>query len=135
MKAPEKITSLYSTTKVPLLLLDHPTPSQPHQQAKQRRYPSVWLLLKMQKRGGVAWDSDNLHCPLQIWVLLSLEKSVLCSRVRSFMAGRHIGVSICAQPEKLFVPSVLLCCLFLCLVHHHAAPQCSLWFIVILIIS
>ena len=84
------MTSLHSTTKVPLLLLDYPTLSQPRQQAKQRRYSSVWLLLKMQKRGGVAQDSRYLHCPLQILGLLSLEKSMQCSWACSFRVSSPI---------------------------------------------
>lgn len=84
-------TSLHSTMEVPLLLLDYATPSQPRQQAKQCRYPSVYLLLKMQKRGCVAQCSGYLHCPLQILGLLSLEKSMQCSWVCSFRVSSSIS--------------------------------------------
>lgn len=84
------MTSLHSATKLPLLLLDSSTPSQPRQQAKHRRHSSVWLLLKMQKRGGVAWDSGYLHCLLQILGLLSSEKSMQLSSVCSFRVSSSI---------------------------------------------
>lgn len=84
------MASLHSTTKVPVRLLDYPTPSQPCQQSKQCRYSFVWLLLKMQKRGGVAWDIGYLRYPLQILGLLSLEKSMQCSWACSFRVSSPI---------------------------------------------
>lgn len=85
--AHKKMTSLPGITKVPLLLLDCPSLSQLYYPVKQHNYPSVSLLLKMQKRSGVAQDSRNFYCLSQILGLLSLEKSLQCSWVHSFRAS------------------------------------------------
>lgn len=95
------MTSLHSTTNVPLLLFDYRTPSQPCQQAKQHGYSSVRLLLKMQRE--VVW--------LGTAGIYTASADPLCFGQRACSAPEHVpsgcpplhywkpfGVPICAWP-------------------------------------